>query len=430
MTNTPFIPTPASSKDPYLFRHEEYKGVSIYSNKLDWAPCVHIRFGFFVGAVDDPIGKEGLSHFLEHLPFNGSKAFPDIEAVKQFSKDFLLDSFNARTSSNSTMYQCRALPEHATEAIRGMADICFNPLLTDADIERERSIITQEAWGRLRNQKYINHLRREIGSIYQNHPAGRFYSPLGWPETIAATTAEDLRSWHKKQYHRGNLCVVLVGAVTDSQIETVKQAIDLMPEGTRLPDLTPPTSWPTPTEARIEVTSADIGIPSEQATIYYSRILPTNHHTLAVGNITRAFLHEILFTELREKRGLLYGLSADISINKDITEHSIYIDLGDDKIPEAEAAVRVEIDKILSGTYANIFEKEKKLRIDRIKAAEFNSGSVANDAFSDIEYFDHPITLAENLREAEAVTHEDAVSLIREVLNPETLYRGIIRASK
>src|SRR5690349_9678755 len=130
-------------RDPYDFSLETYKGVSIFHNHFEWAPCIHLQLMIMTGATDDPAGLEGLSHFLEHLPFDGSSSFPSIEAIKSFSKDKLLDSFNAWTSHNATGFHARFLPKHAQAAIAGIGDVAFNPLLTDTDVERERSIITE-----------------------------------------------------------------------------------------------------------------------------------------------------------------------------------------------------------------------------------------------------------------------------------------------
>jgi predicted Zn-dependent peptidase len=50
--------------DPYDFSKKEINGVQIYYKNLPWAPCIHVRVVFNTSAFDDPVGKEGLSHFL------------------------------------------------------------------------------------------------------------------------------------------------------------------------------------------------------------------------------------------------------------------------------------------------------------------------------------------------------------------------------
>lgn len=295
-------------QDPYHFTKELYKGVPIYWNRFDWAPCVHVHIGLTVGAIDDPVGKEGLSHFLEHLPFDGSTNFPSIDAIKQVSKNLMLDSFNARTSHNSTVYHARMLPIHFHDALLALTNIVFQPLLTSKDIERERSIITEEAWGRLRNEKYITHLKEMLKNGFHDHPLSRSERALGWPETIAAITADDITSWHRNTYHRGNTIILVGGAVQPEHIDEIKRMIDTIPAGNRLPDLAPPSSWPKPRESRIIRYSEAIGAPQQQASMIMYRIRPTEKDITEIGHVAFDVLREVLFTELREKRALVYGV--------------------------------------------------------------------------------------------------------------------------
>lgn len=417
--------------DPYHFHHEHYKGADIYWNNLPWAPCIHIGIGVMVGTVDDPDGKEGLSHFLEHLPFDGSTNYPSIDAVKAFNKEFLLDSFNARTSHNSTYYHCRFLPKHTVKALEGLRDVIFEPLLTDTDISRERNIITEEAWGRLRNEQYIAFLKRQIANTYHNHPLGRTQSPLGWPETIAAITPEDIRNWHKKQYHRNNVIIVLAGACTEKDIVYIKTFIDNIPADDahpRTPDLLPPPSWPKPNQSRITDYADKIGIPSKQASLLISRVQPSTDDN-EVQNVASRVLNEVLFTELREKRAMVYSVSMGRQQEKDLCEYYIAADLSEENIEEAERSIYAEIEHIISGKYKHIFDKEKQIYIEHLESTEFSSNSVMRGVFHDIEYFGEITSLEGEKERAKKVAYEHIQDFLKNVFAEENRVVSIILPS-
>ncbi len=97
--------------DPFDFNKKEISNVPIYYKHLPWSPCIHIRIVFNSGAFSDPIGKEGVAHFLEHMFFKGSKKFPNEKIINDWSLKNTINSFNASTNLDYTYFSLRCLPE-------------------------------------------------------------------------------------------------------------------------------------------------------------------------------------------------------------------------------------------------------------------------------------------------------------------------------
>ena len=141
--------------DSYDFSRKEIDGVSIFYKNLPQAPCINIRVVFNIGAFDDPTGKEGVSHFLEHMLLKGCPSIPSKKSIKEWSKINALNTLNAFTNYDNTWYTLKCLPEKYDTAIAGLKDMIFHSFLKLEDIEEERKVITQEAWGRFLNEKFL-----------------------------------------------------------------------------------------------------------------------------------------------------------------------------------------------------------------------------------------------------------------------------------
>ena len=87
------------------------------------------------------------------------------------------------------------LPEKYKETLNGVKDMIFNSYLRKEDLETERKIITQEAWNRFQNEKYLNYIKELNKNIYRGSIRERFFSSLGWPETISKISQKDVKDF-------------------------------------------------------------------------------------------------------------------------------------------------------------------------------------------------------------------------------------------
>ncbi|KKR69138.1 MAG: Peptidase M16 family protein [Parcubacteria group bacterium GW2011_GWF2_40_69] len=205
--------------------------MSVYYKNLPWAPCINVYVVFNTGAFIDPIGKEGLSHYLEHMIFNGSKKIKNKKLQKEWSKKYALNSWNAYTNLYQTVFHLRCLPENYKDVLVGMKDMIFNPLLKAKDVEHERKVITQEAWKRFKNQKFLAYTRKYLENLYTGHNFSRVSSALGWPETIAKISHLDIKNYHKEKYVKKNMSIFLAGAIKEKDLKLVDVFVNNIPEG-------------------------------------------------------------------------------------------------------------------------------------------------------------------------------------------------------
>jgi len=416
--------------DPYDFSIKEVEGVPVYYKNLPWAPCIHIHFVFNTGAFSDPIGKEGLSHFLEHMIFDGSPTLPSKKEIKEWSKTNALNTWNAWTGFYETSYHLECLPEKYDIVLDGMKDMIFNPYLRDEDLENERKVITQEAWGRFQNQKLLNYMKEVMENVYHGHDRARFSSPLGWPETIEKITLEDVRTWHKNKYLKGNFYVVILGAIDNSHVESLKKYFADMSSVNMKTKVKGLISKPK--NNRIVKTADEIGEVKEQVEISISR--STNsipQEKSYIMSATRRLLQDILHEKMRIEKSLCYSIKVQSFASQDYSEILMNIRTDEVNIDIVEKEFWETITEIQDNKHKDRFEKLKILTLDQIKSQERLSDDIAGNIINKISLNKDKIeTLEESLLMTEKVKYEDIANFTKETFERDCVFTEIILPSK
>lgn len=211
-------------------------GMKVLVMPNDRLPAVtHILF-VKAGGADDPYGKTGLAHFLEHLMFIGTKNYPEGTYDRAISR--VGGNQNAYTTLDYTAYYATVPKEELKHVMAMEADRLLNLQITDHYAAREKEVITEERNMRVEN-KPSDLLAEQLGAMtFLNHPYGR---PLiGWAEDIDALTAADASWFFKRYYRASNMVLVVAGDVKPSDVR--RMALDYygpLPAG-----MAPTRQWP------------------------------------------------------------------------------------------------------------------------------------------------------------------------------------------
>ena len=408
-------------KDPYLFQKKEIKGVPIYINKLPWSPCVYISIGFKVGALEDPIGKEGVAHFLEHMIFNGSPLYPDKHAVREFSKKYMMGSLNAFTSFWNTEYYGKTLPEHFEETIKGIFDLVFNPILDEKESSRERNVIIQESWDKFNNKKHKNYGKWLMKNVRPNLESKRIWRALGWPETISKISSDDIKKFQKK-YNSGSMYIFLVGAVEEKHIKLTEELIKKTARRAKRKEYSRYISVERPKIKDRTFKAEDIGLKQDHATISLITNTSRNPKIEDILVIAEDFIWELFFEILREEMGLCYGVDVSIGSWMDFVHNSISLNLNKKKIKEAEEKIFEIFSQIQKGKYQNKFEEEKRISIEKLKAAERTSSHIISNAANQLIYYDQIFTLKKVIEGMQKVNFDEVATYLTKTFKREKIY--------
>ena len=189
-------------------------GLQIVVIENNRAPVVTQMLFYKVGSADDPYGKSGLAHFLEHLMFKGTRKNPSGRFSEVVSS--LGGKENAFTGHDYTGYYQTVPVEHLSLIMDLESDRMTGLVLNDESVNSERKVIIEERRSRVENNPY-GLLKEKIDAIlFLNHPYG--IPVIGWQNEILELKTEDIVEFYKTWYSPNNAVLVVSGDVSSFQV--------------------------------------------------------------------------------------------------------------------------------------------------------------------------------------------------------------------
>lgn len=183
------------------------------------APVVTHMVWYRVGSADEPPGKSGIAHFLEHLMFKGTDQIPDGAFSKIIAANGGTD--NAFTSYDYTAYHQRISADRL-DLVMGMeADRMRNLRLTEEQVTAERAVILEERSARTDNSPQALFGEQVTAAQYLNHHYG--IPVIGWRHEMEGLTRQDALDWYKRYYAPDNAILVVAGDVTPAAVQALAE---------------------------------------------------------------------------------------------------------------------------------------------------------------------------------------------------------------
>ncbi|MCL5090793.1 MAG: insulinase family protein [Patescibacteria group bacterium] len=307
--------------------------------------------------------KAGLSHFLEHMIFKGTKKRPSALEISS-----LVDSVggenNAFTGKDQTGFYIKIQKKNLALAFDILSDTLINSLYLPEEINKERGTIIEEI--NLYEDTPMYKIDNVFFELVFNH------NPLGWPisgdkETVSRITHEDFVNYARRFYQGKDMVLVVAGKVDQKEVEDLAKKYFLnFSEGEKEKFLSFKEDQKEP-RLKIEYKKTDqahlyLGFPA------FSVFDPDKPALNVLNAIMGGGMSSRLFTEVREKRGLAYyvGAAADLFADSGMTAARAGVNLA--KIEGAISVIIKEFERI----------KEKKVGEEELqKAKEFIKGRVS-----------------------------------------------------
>jgi zinc protease len=216
------------------------------------APVVTQMVWYKVGAADEPQGKAGIAHFLEHLMFKGTPEVPAGEFSRIVRRHGGED--NAFTSQDFTAYYQRIAKDRLDLVMRLEADRMRNLQLTDEAVLPEREVIKEERRQRTDNDP-ANRLGEQLdAALYLAHPYGK--PVIGWMSEMSQLDRQDAIAFYRQHYTPANAVLIVAGDVSPSDVKALADKHFGGLRNTAQPHPRVRTSEPEPVASR-RVTLAD-----------------------------------------------------------------------------------------------------------------------------------------------------------------------------
>ncbi|MFC1658278.1 M16 family metallopeptidase [Candidatus Omnitrophota bacterium] len=318
-------------------------GLRLITHTMPGMESVAIGVWVRVGGRYESELNKGIAHFLEHLVFKGSRKY-SCRQIKELIEG-VGGALNGFTSEEATCYYAKLPAAKQFQALNILFDMAINPLLNQADIEKERFVILEEIkMYKDLPQSYVNDLLEQI--LWPGHPLG---APiLGSRQTILRLRREDILSFQKKCYTPSNMVIAACGKLTHKQVlERLGEISSGLLMNKENSFISAPDYERKPKLKILKKRTAQTHL----ALGFYGmhRDHPDKHIYSLLHVILGANMSSRLFSEVREKRGLAYQIGTQVKGLSDTGMFLIRAGVDNTRLDKALEVIVKELARVKRG---------------------------------------------------------------------------------
>jgi len=383
-------------------------GLRIVTQNMPGLETVSMGIWNAVGGRDEVEANNGVAHLLEHMAFKGTKtknALQIAETIENVGGDI-----NAYTSKEITAYYVKLLADDLPYGIDILTDILQNSTFQEDELNRERGVIIQEIG------MYLDTPDDMIFDYWQekafpNQPMGR--SILGKTDIIKNITREEVKGFMTNHYNPNKMIISAAGKINhDEFVEMIKKSCTNLPVGnSNNREKANYLSGEYREEKKLEQVHLLLGFEGidYHHDDYYS--------LLVFSSLLGGGMSSRLFQEIREKRGLVYGISSFSSAYTDTGMFGIYCGTGENQIQELMPVLCNE----LNTSPSSISDKEITRGKAQLKASLMMGRESAfrrcESAARQLLVFNKVIDPSETLEKINAVSKESVEKIAKQIVS-------------
>ena len=400
-------------------------GPRVITSRLPGARSVSVAAYVLAGSRLESAEEAGAAHFMEHITFKGTAAYPTTRAVSE-AIEGVGGSFNAATDRESTVYWVRVPLREMPRGIEVLGDLIVRPCLRGTEIESERAVIVEEIRSYLDDPGEHVHTLFDL-AMFGDTPLGREIA--GSEESVRNLPEANLRAFWASAYRPGNVVVSAAGDISHADVvELVERAFG-SGEASRSSFEPAPAL---PAGERVMVVRRDttqaqlcLGIPGLR------RDDPEAWTLEAVNAILGDGMSSRLFQSVREEKGLAYDVSSYVVDYADAGAFVVSAGVDPDRIAPAVAAILDEMARVRDEAVpADELARSKRYLAGRLELRMEETRHVASWLGGQEALHERVLTLDEALEELEAVTSEGIQALASRLIRDDGLRLAVVAPAR
>ena len=395
-------------------KHTLNNGLRIVMEKIDYVKSASIGIWVNVGSNNEDEETNGLSHFIEHMLFKGTKNRKANEIAEEI--DNLGAQMNAFTSKECTSFYVKVLEENIKEALDILSDMFFNSLFSPEEIEKEISVVIEEI--KMYEDSPEDAVYDKLSEIIFNE-SPMAYNILGTEKNLKTFTQDKVKKYMGENYSPFNTVISIAGSFDEEEfIKLIEEKFKHW-ENSKIKFVHKDSNY----QRKVAGINKDL----EQLHICmgnktFGRHDKNYHSLLVLNNLFGGTASSRIFQEVREKKGLVYSIYSFVSNYFDTGIFSIYAGMSYEQVEEALRTILIEMISIKNG---NIKEKEFTRAKQQIKGnyiLSLESTSSRMSAIGRRELLYNEILYPDEIIEAiNNVQIEDVLNVAKELFNIENL---------
>lgn len=388
------------------------KGYITATDSMNDVETVTVMYQVKTGSRNEELVDNGLSHFLEHMAFKGTKTKSALEIAQKF--DEIGGRFNAYTSRENTVYYAKVLKDDLPIAIDILSDILQNSVYAEDEIKREKEVILQEiAQTNDAPDDLIFDMFQE--KAYPEQSFGR--SILGTVDHVSNVTQKQILSYVERNHFNENLVVSAAGKLT---FEHLQNLLDERFAGF--------ASQNNKFNSKAEYVGGEVRLDKdlEQVHVVFGfncvDFYDEDFYAYQVLSlIAGGGMSSRLFQEIRERRGLVYSVSSFSSHYTDTGMFGVYGATTPDNANEFIAVAIAELKKMIDTVTDDELARAKSQVRASLLMGQESTVARAEKLGHFISAFNRYITIEEVLQEISKIDRKRLSSCLQKLLSQKSL---------
>lgn len=385
-------------------------GLTIITEEMPDIQSATLGIWVNIGSRNENSAKNGISHFIEHLLFKGTKRRTALDIAQEIES--VGGVLNAFTGRENTCFYAKVLSKDIPLASDLLSDIFLNSTFDEKEMEKERMVVLQEI-------KMVEDTPDDLihdifaTAFWKRHPLGR--PVLGNLQTVKSINRSDVVSYYKQLYTPHTVIITAAGNIQHKKLLKLLKPFEKMPHHQAMEKTTTPVSYHGVVleQRNLEQVHLCLGTPSPR------QAHPDRYKIYLLNTLLGGGMSSRLFQEIREKRGLAYSVYSYLNLCLDAGSLVIYAGTAPDTFGKVVELILKEL---------NTFTKKEAGKKELISAKEQLKGSMLlgletsesrmTKLARDEIYFKRIVAVKEITAGIDKVTAQDIMNLAKDIFNP------------
>ncbi|WP_170007365.1 M16 family metallopeptidase [Bacillus fonticola] len=386
-------------------------GLRVVLENIPTVRSVAIGVWIGTGSRFETTELNGVSHFLEHMLFKGTKTRTARDIAEAF--DSIGGQVNAFTSKEYTCYYAKVLDTHADKALDVLSDMFFNSTFAEEEIEKEKQVVFEEI-------KMVDDTPDDIvhdllsEASYGDHPLA--LPILGTDKTVGSFTQQSLFDYQKETYSPDTVVISIAGNVDESFLKQVESLFGHFQGPKKQRNVQQPQFLPTRIHRKKETEQAHVCLGFEGLQVGHVDMFSL----IVLNNMLGGSMSSRLFQEVREERGLAYSIFSYHTAYEDSGSVTIYGGTGANRLEELVSTIEKTLATVKETGFTDkeLMNCKEQLKGNLMLGLESTNGRMSRNGKNELVLGRHR-TLDELVQQIDAVTMADVSRIAHQVFTDQ-----------
>lgn len=395
-------------------------GIRLVTERIPHVRSISIGAWLNVGSRDEVPDNNGISHYIEHLLFKGTKNRTAAQIAE--SLESVGGHLNAFTGKELTCYYAHVLDEHLSISVEIIGDLLSNALFDSSEMEKEKKVILEELNTIEETPEELIH-EYFLDDVFPDHPLG--LSIIGKRENIENFNRQKVLNYLSDNYTVDRLVVAAAGNVDHDELARLveKNFENLGKNGGQ--NYKPPKK---PRHGKHVMENGAIQAHVCLGTHAYSYKNPKKFGLLVLNTLLGSGMSSRLFQNIREKHGIAYSVYSFIDFLYDTGLFGIYIGTDKHKVDDSIDLINRELEQLMEESISDseLDRTKSQLKGNLMLGLESTSSRMNRLAKMEL-YLEKHFTLDDTLNEIEKVSKKDILDIANELFTNDRIYTTILK---